>query len=161
MISVTLALLLSQAEPQERISDHVQMNIRHAASGTTAAAIVTVTGADAKTADLHVDEVVNGELPADVKVPAKSFIKCDLNPGTQLLVFFRGKDAALQATGQYELVIDGKIREYPTQVYVDWTRYEIAKKLPSKARPVVAKPAKAASPTGPVSSAAPVQSPHG
>jgi hypothetical protein len=131
MIAAALAVVLAQAastaEPLDNISDHVRFNIRYQVRSGTAAAIVSVTSADAKTAKLHVDEALQGALPADLEVPARPFYLPDLKPGTQLLVFFHGHPGAWAATGQYELVIDGKIREYDSQSYLARTRWEIAK----------------------------------
>lgn len=138
-LSLAVAVLVAQtavAQPQEPVSEHVRSNMRRAASGATAAALVTVSAADAKTAQLHVDQVVLGDLPAEVSVPANAFIKRDLEPGTQLLVFFRGSQR-LTATGQYEIVIDGKIREYPSELYLEWTQFEASKLPAAKARPAI------------------------
>ena len=131
MIAAALAIVLAQsadpAEPLDNISDHVRYNIHYQVRSGTAAAIVTVTSADAKTAKLHVDDALEGALPADIEVASKPFYLPDLKPGTQLLVFFRGHPGAWAATGQYELVIDGKIREYDSQSYLARTRWEISR----------------------------------
>jgi hypothetical protein len=164
--SMALAVLLSQAasdpvsQPEERLSDHVIINIKRSLSTATAAAAVTVTGFDEKTAQLHVDEAVVGTIAEDLKVPAKAFSKRDLQPGTQLLVFFRGKEGAPAPTGQYELISDGKIREYTKDLYLNWTKYEQTKLPKPKAQAKPAAPAPTRT-TGPVSAAAPVRPPQG
>ena len=126
--TIALAVVLSQAvpEPEDGMNDHTKMNIRNAVRSGTSGASVTVISADDKIARLRIDEVVQGTLPADteVEVPVRGFVKCDLTKGTELLVFFRGKPGALVASGQYELIYEGKIRQYDRAVYLTRTRFE-------------------------------------
>jgi hypothetical protein len=118
---------------------------------------VTVVSSDEKSAQLRVDIPVTGALAEELTIKAKGFVKQDLAPGTQLLVFFNGKDTAPKpVTSHYELVIDGKIREYNKELYLEWTRYEAGKlpKVKPQAKPAVAEPA---TETGPVSVASPAE----
>ena len=153
--TIALAVVLSQAvpEPEDGMNDHTKVNIRNAVRSGTSGAAVTVISADDKIARLRIDEVVQGTLPPDteVEVPAKGFVKCDLTQGTELLVFFRGKPGALVASGQYELIYEGKIRQYDRAVYLTRTRFEA-----SQVRPAVkvAAPATAAPATPPHASLA-------
>lgn len=124
MLTVAMAVFLAQAdaEPKDEISDHVRWNIHIAVRSGDTAALVTVASAAAQAVKLHVDQQVLGELPEELTVAPRTFAKPDLEPGTQLLVFFRNK----QPTGHYELVNEGKIREYPVDVYLARTRWELS-----------------------------------
>ncbi|MBK7861665.1 MAG: hypothetical protein IPJ65_24225 [Archangiaceae bacterium] len=148
LASFAVAVVLSQAEPvtppEEAISEHVAVNIKRSLSGATAGATVTVMHFDGKTAALHVEEPVMGTVPENLDVQARAFSKRDLEPGTRLLVFFRGQTP----TGQYERISDDdKIREYTKELYLSWTRFEHSK-LP-KARAASPAPAAAAKPAAP------------
>jgi len=141
MLTIALAVLVSQAEaePNDGMSSHVLNNIKSSLKGATAAALVTVAASPPKgRAKLTVTETVFGELPSELEVAVSAFSKRDLEPGTQLLVFFRGR----APTGHYELVWEDQIRQYPVPTYVTRVRYEAAKPKP--------KPA----PAAPISSAA-------
>ena len=124
--TIALAVVLSQSAPEQQLSSHVLTNLRCSLTGSSSSAVVTVMGVAAGRVKLRVDLPVVGELPEELDVPAKTFIARDLQSGTQLLVFFRGKQAPVP-TGHYELVWDGKIREYPMELYLDRTRQEATK----------------------------------
>jgi hypothetical protein len=150
--ALALAVVVSQAGPDDQISEHVLWNIRKAVRSSTYAALVTVVSSDAQRVKLHVAETVVGALPDELDVPARPFMKQDAAPGTTLLVFFRRTGDGLTPTGQYELVIEGKIREYATDTYLTRTRYESlhlprAKPARKPATPAPAAPALSA--TGP------------
>jgi hypothetical protein len=124
MLTLAIAVLVAQAdaEPKDEISDHIRWNIKVAARSGDSAAIVTIASATAQTVKLHVDQNVVGELPDELSVSTRTFAKPDLEGGTQLLVFFHNK----QPTGHYELVTEGKIREYPVEVYLTRARWELS-----------------------------------
>jgi hypothetical protein len=124
MLTLAIAVLVAQAdaEPKDEISDHIRWNIKVAARSGDSAAVVTIASATAQTVRLHVDQNVVGELPEEITVSTRTFAKPDLEGGTQLLIFFHNK----QPTGHYELVSEGKIREYPVEVYLARARWELS-----------------------------------
>lgn len=136
--TLTVALMMSQSP--EQISSHVLINIKNQLRGATTSAVVTVVSAADGRVKLQVDQPVIGELPAELDVTAAAFNKRDVEPGTQLLVFFR---ASFVPTGHYELVWDGKIREYELQTYVERVKAEASARTArhppaTKAKPVAA-----------------------
>src|SRR5262245_33535117 len=103
MLTIALAVFVSQAEPSDGMSSHVLINVRNSLRGSNAAALVTVASHEKQRVKLTVTETVVGELPSELDIPAAKLNKRDVEPGTQLLVFFRGR----QPTGHYELVWEG------------------------------------------------------
>ncbi len=136
--TLTVAVMLSQSPDQ--ISSHVLTNIKNQLRGATTSALVTVVSQADGRVKLQVDQAVIGDVPAELDVTAAGFNQRDVEPGTKLLVFFR---ASFVPTGHYELVWDGKIREYDVATYVDRVKAEAsartAKPPPAtKAKPVAA-----------------------
>jgi hypothetical protein len=128
--TLTVAVMLSQSP--EQISSHVLTNIKNQLRGASSSALVTVMSAADGRVKLQVDQAVIGDVPAELDVTAAAFNKRDVEPGTQLLVFFRND---FVPTGNYESVCSGKIREYEIATYVDRVKVEAAARTAKKPQP--------------------------
>jgi hypothetical protein len=144
---LVFAAFLASQEPNDQMSSHCISAVQRALQGANAAAKVTVLAAGEKTVRLQIDEAVMGSFPDELTVPVRTFIKRDLEPGSAFLVFFNGH----KPTGQYELVFESKVRQYPVDDYVARVKYE-GRKMP-KAKTLAPKQEQAKEPVAPVSAA--------
>src|SRR5687767_13465758 len=93
VVSLSFAATASAQEEATPVPFQIEMNIAVALNSAQAAAAVTVLGVNGSTLKLQVDSPVLGTLPDQVEVPVAGFAKSDIEPGTKLLVFLRGRGA--------------------------------------------------------------------
>jgi hypothetical protein len=136
---ILLPWLASSAFAQSAaVPSQIEINIAVSVNSATAAGTVTVVSVAGSNVKLKVDESVIASLPSELEIPTAGIYPGDLEPGTKLLMFFREKGPGRWiASGHYELIKDGKIRDVPADVYISLTRNRAEKALTHR-KPVVA-----------------------
>ncbi len=129
---------------------HMLREIERLVSTADALAIVTVGPAAANgERALKIERTLLGQLPASVSAPTKGIAAEDLQDGaTLLLPFKRANDTFAPNPSRYELVSEGRIREYPLDVFLGAVEQELLRRsgmaLAAKPAPKVRSVAKAA-----------------
>ncbi len=124
---VLAVLTFSSAAAADPLPRHIVWNIQHMVRYAEAVAIVTVDAAKPERVVLDLARQVVGQQPQEVEIPSAGFDERDLVPGTQLLVALRhAPDGSWVSAGRYELVAEGKVREYPLEQWLAQTTEQSA-----------------------------------
>lgn len=151
-VVVTLCLgseAFASAPANGTLPPHIRRQIRRVVSANDALAVVTVQERlDQETLSIRVDRSVVGKgLPKSLEIASEGLAAEDLQPGATLLLPFRhSEDGWEVAPRWYELIEDGKIREYPAKRFLRAMKKEAVKAKAKKAAPVAARRAPPAAP---------------
>jgi hypothetical protein len=132
----------ARADTPEDIPEHVVRNIRLSVQPAEAIVVATVKAPPTKgLVSFRVDQTVMGSVPSELALTLDNFYAPELEPGTQMLVSvrrFKGTDRWM-CTGRYEVIHEGRVREYSLDSYLAVMSEQIAK-LEAKKSTVAVQP---------------------
>ncbi len=137
---VAALLAPGAALAEDALPPHILRQIQLLVSSSDAIAIVQVDAPPSETSKvaLKVEKAIFGELPASVLTSPSGFAPEDMMEGTRLIIpFKKGKSGSLTPNAsRYELINEGKVREYPVKAFLQAVEKEVVRKGGNTSRTV-------------------------